>query len=123
MELHISENNGRTIAELRTRSIAINSADDALDLIGNSGYLGADGIIIYKSSLHESFFDLKTGLAGEILQKFSNYKMSLAIVGDYENIESKSMKDFIFESNKVGRIIFPKTLDDAKLQLSRLLSL
>jgi hypothetical protein len=32
---------------------------------------------------------LKSGIAGEILQKFSNYGVSLAIVGDFPNIQAR----------------------------------
>ena len=39
-------------------------------------------------------------MAGEILQKFSNYRVRLAIVGDFTPYSSKSIKDFIYESNK-----------------------
>lgn len=51
-------------------------------------------------------FSLKTRLAGNILQKFSNYRVHLAIIGDYSEIKSKSLKDFIYESNKSKRVLF-----------------
>ncbi|MCK7528774.1 MAG: DUF4180 domain-containing protein [Ignavibacteriales bacterium] len=35
------------------------------------------------------FFDLKTGIAGEILQKFSTYNVRLAILGDFQNIKAE----------------------------------
>jgi hypothetical protein len=37
----------------------------------------------------------------------------MAIIWDFENIKSKSLKDFIYESNKTGQIIFVKTLEEA----------
>jgi hypothetical protein len=63
--------------------------------------------------IDESFFDLKTGIAGEILQKVSNYQMKLAIVGDYSNYPSKSLRDFIYESNKANQVIFINNIQDA----------
>jgi len=36
-----------------------------------------------KSAICDDFFDLSTGLAGEILQKFVNYHVKIAIVGDF----------------------------------------
>ena len=48
---------------------------------------------------------MKTRLAGEILQKFINYRMKLAIVGDFSMYSSKSLQEFIYESNK-GKAIF-----------------
>ena len=52
-------------------------------------------------------------ISNEILQKFSTYNMQLAIVGDFENLQSKSLRDFIYESNKTGRILFVKTFEEA----------
>ncbi|WP_423148403.1 DUF4180 domain-containing protein [Rubrolithibacter danxiaensis] len=119
MEITVSDFNKVKIAELVSDKIEINTVDDALDLIGNSGYLGAAKVIIYEKNLNPDFFDLKTRLAGEILQKFSNYNLSLAIVGDFSKFNSKSLKDFIYESNKRGRIVFAKDVNKAKEQLAR----
>jgi hypothetical protein len=96
----------------------VSTVDDALDLLGNADYQGARRIVIHQSQLHPDFFELKSGLAGDILQKFSNYRMQLAIVGDFHNISSKSLRDFIYESNKQGRIFFVGTLQDALEKLS-----
>jgi len=62
---------------------------------------------------------LKTGVAGEILQKFSTYNMQLAIVGDFSVFSSKSLKDFIYESNRTGKIVFVATTDEAIEKLSK----
>lgn len=70
-------------------------------------------MVLYKESLNESFFDLKTGLAGEILQKFSNYRFKLAIVGDFSHYTSKSLRDFIYECNKGNMVYFKDDLDSA----------
>lgn len=86
----------------------ITQTQDALDILASVSY-HADcmGIVIYKESLDESFFDLRTGLAGEILQKFTNYQMKLAIVGDFSIYASKNLKDFIYECNK-GKLVYFK---------------
>jgi hypothetical protein len=76
------------------------------------------GIIIHKDSLDEAFFDLRSGLAGEILQKAVNYRIQLGIVGDYSAYESRTLRDFIYESNKSNKIVFVNTLDEALNRLS-----
>ncbi|HMN46270.1 MAG TPA: DUF4180 domain-containing protein [Povalibacter sp.] len=38
------------------------------------------GLVLYESSLGPEFFDLRTGIAGEMMQKFVNYRIPLAIV-------------------------------------------
>jgi len=76
-------------------------------------------VIIYEKNITPEFFDLKTKIAGDILQKFSNYRMGLAIIGDFSQYESKSMKDFIFESNKTRHINFVETLKEALEKFSK----
>lgn len=108
----------RLVIELKTVE-TLTELQDFIDLLGNAFYLGAVGVIVKSEHLPEHFFELKTKLAGEILQKFSNYRQRMAIVGDFENIESKSLRDFIRESNELGRIVFVESLDKALTKLSK----
>jgi hypothetical protein len=39
-----------------------------------------NGLLIPESNFGPAFFDLRSGLAGELFQKFVNYRLSLAIV-------------------------------------------
>jgi hypothetical protein len=119
MELIFKLVNGFQLAEVKSNDILINETQDALDLLAESTYNGAYKIIIYEKNFVPDFFDLKTRLAGEILQKFSNYRVQLAIVGDFSNYSSKSLRDFIFESNKNKHINFVSSLDEAIELLAR----
>jgi hypothetical protein len=119
MEIEIKDINGGSVAEIKSDDIVITNAQDALDLMADCGYQGADKIIIHEKNIVNDFFDLKTKLAGDILQKFSNYKVQLAIVGDFTKFTSKSLKDFIFESNKTGRVFFVASVDEAKMKLGK----
>jgi hypothetical protein len=38
------------------------------------------GLLLDESQLGPDFFDLRTGLAGEVFQKFTNYRVRLALV-------------------------------------------
>ena len=114
MKINFSKVNNTLIAELISDNIEINDTQDALDLMANSTYNEANKIIVHEKNITPEFFDLKTGLAGEILQKFSNYKVQLAIIGDFSKYESKSLRDFIYESNKSGRIIFVNSVEEAR---------
>ncbi len=92
----------------------INEPQDALDLLATIMHMhDCNTILISESSITKSFFDLKTGIAGEILQKFSNYQMKIAIVGDFSIYNSKSLKDFIFESNKGSQVLFLSSQEEA----------
>jgi hypothetical protein len=113
MKTEIHKINEKIIAEIVSDNIVIASAQDALDLMVECDIQGAGSIIICEKNLKSDFFDLKSGFAGEILQKFSNYRMKLAIVGDFSKYTGKSLKDFIFESNRTGRVMFVQTIDEA----------
>ena len=94
------------IVVVSSSEILITDVQSALDFIATVNYeVGCDRIILNKSAICEDFFDLRTRLAGEILQKLINYHMKIAIIGDFSVYSSKSLKDFIYESNK-GKDIF-----------------
>jgi hypothetical protein len=102
------------VAELVPDSANITNVDDILQLMVDAGYSqSAHGMIIQAKSLPADFFELKSGIAGEILQKFSNYRMKLCIIGDFSVIKSKSLRDFIRESNNRKTISFVSTLNEA----------
>jgi hypothetical protein len=71
-----------------------------------------------KAAVSEDFYNLKTGLAGEILQKFVTYYVRLAIVGDFSTYQSKSLRNFIYESNKGKHIFFLPDPEQAVEKLS-----
>jgi hypothetical protein len=52
-------------------------------------------------SLEKCFFQLENRVAGEFIQKFVNYKIRLAFVGNIEKYthSSKALADFVYESN------------------------
>jgi len=107
------------IAELLSDVILIHNAEDALELMVNLSYQGFDKIILYQKNLSLDFFDLKNKMAGEILQKFSNYRIQLAIVGDYSVFTSKALRDFIYESNKGKLVSFTTSLQEALHRLTQ----
>jgi hypothetical protein len=100
--------------------LIITDAQSALDLMATVKYeTGCDCIAISKSAITEDFFVLSTGIAGEILQKFVNYRVKLAIIGDFSRYTSKPLKDFIYESNNGSHIFFVGSEEEAIAKLSR----
>jgi hypothetical protein len=106
------------IAELTDDKFIISEVNDVLELIYGIGAYDCDRIIIRDRNLHDDFYRLRTGLAGDILQKFSNYRVRLAIIGDFSKYGSKSLHDFIRESNRGRMIFFLDTLDSALIKLT-----
>ena len=94
------------VVKIEDEKILIFDEQSALDVFMSLAYeTGENKFMISKDNLIEDFFDLRTKIAGEILQKIINYKMKLAIIGDFSKYKSKSLRDFIYECNS-GRDIF-----------------
>jgi len=81
---------------------------DVLDIIGETLGQHVELVVIPANRLAPDFFRLGTGLAGVMLQKFTNYNLRVAIVGDISAYTGKSgpLRDFVRESNRRGQVRF-----------------
>ncbi|MFG3715893.1 DUF4180 domain-containing protein [Micromonospora sp. NPDC047730] len=88
------------------------TAQDALDLIG-AAFLGAEVVAVPASRLDASFFSLGTRFAGEIMQKFVNYRLRLVVVGDISRhlAASAALRALVHESNQSDHVWFVADLD------------
>ena len=106
IQIRTIKKNGIDIAVVNSKEILISDVQSALDFMVTVQYeTGCNRIILYKSAIGEDFFHLSTKIAGDILQKFVNYRIKLAIIGDFSTYISESMKAFILECNR-GKDIF-----------------
>ena len=55
------------------------------------------GLILDEQQLSPAFFDLRTGLAGEVLQKFTSYRARLAIVIADEGAYGSRFSELAYE--------------------------
>lgn len=110
----VHEAAGSRLVELTAEGIVVHSPQDGLDLIASLVWGNdAAGLILHESQVDPAFFDLSTGLAGELIQKCTNYRVRLGLVGDFDRYPSKSLQAFIRESNRGSQVYFAKTLDEA----------
>lgn len=117
MEYNILDSD-KSIVYVTSDDILILNTQSALDLIASISYTTyCNNIILDKKCVCEDFFDLSTGTAGEILQKFINYNIRIAIVGDYSHYTSKHLHDFLYESNKGNHIFFTSSIEEAEVRL------
>lgn len=108
------------IAAVESDEALICDVQSALDLMATVRYeTDADRIILPKAALDERFFALGSGLAGDVLQKFVNYQIKLAIVGDFSGYTSKALRDFIYESNNGNHVFFVSGEAETIEKLSR----
>lgn len=98
----------------------IDSRQDALDVIGDALGLGATLIAIPVIRLSPAFFDLRSGLAGEIAQVAVNYRQKLAVVGNIsEHVErSNALRDWVVECNRRNDLWFVATVEELRDRLT-----
>lgn len=88
----------------------ITDVQSVLDFVMTVKYeTGCTSIAVNKEAFTNDFFVLSTCLAGEILQKFINYGVKIAVYGDFSKYTSKPLKDFMYESNNGKDVFFQPT--------------
>ena len=104
----------RTIVEVVADTVVLRTEQDVLDLMATAQYEHrAEALALHAHNLADDFLDLRTGLAGAVLQKISNYRFRLAVLGDFSNVASRALRDFIGESNRSGQVVFAASVDEA----------
>lgn len=95
---------------------------DANDFLGDAWAHEADMLAIPVERLGPDFLDLSTRVAGEVFQKFVNYRLRCAIVGDIQmKLEnSKALTDFVRETNKGDALWFVPDFDTLRVKLERM---
>lgn len=117
MELQFTEVAGMRLAEPADAHFVIRSEKDALELVGNASFAHADAVLLREAQLAPEFFDLSTGLAGELNQKLVNYRLLLAVVG--RPADSASLDAFVRECRRGGPLVFADDREPAIAELRR----
>lgn len=113
----IHEIDGVRVLELAAEGKKLRTARDATDAMSeifSQGALGAQWLAIPVARLDDDFFRLRTRVAGEIVQKFVQYGMRVAFVGDISQhvAASDAFRDFVREANRGKDFWFVATFDD-----------
>jgi hypothetical protein len=92
---------------------------DAVDVIAAAAEHHPDVIVIPAERLDEDFFRLRTGIAGQVVQKFLTYGLRLIILGDISKRlqDSSALRDFIHECNRGSHVWFVARLDELNHRL------
>lgn len=78
----------------------VSTQADLLELIGLCGEAGTDRLLFPAGSLAEDFFDLSTGLAGELGLKLSTYRVKAAFVVALDAVPSHRFREWANECNR-----------------------
>lgn len=113
--LRVGEESPLEVAEVVGDGILVASAEDALDLMMTAR---CDRIVLHAENLSPDFFRLATGLAGDVMQKFVNYRVRVAIVGSLEDKPGESLRALVRESRRGGPVVFTDTLEDGLRRLA-----
>ncbi|MFP1129670.1 DUF4180 domain-containing protein [Asticcacaulis sp. W401b] len=98
---------GRTVLFFNPQGSVLSKPADANDFIGEVWGQNAETAVIPVSRLGPDFLQLRTKLAGEVIQKFVNYQIRLVFLGDISKAveSSTALRDFVHESNR-GRVVW-----------------
>jgi len=99
MDYKVVEKNGNRYIEGIKGKLIIGKEQDALDLIGICGENDTQLILLHSDNLAHDFYDLKTILAGNVLQKFVNYRMKVALVIPANQVKGR-FSEMVKESNR-----------------------
>jgi hypothetical protein len=86
------------------------SAHPALanDLIALAWENDARVVAVRVEDLPQEAFALRSGLLGEMAQKFANYRLQLVVIGDVAGYQadSKAFRDYVYETNQGDTLWF-----------------
>ncbi|MFJ3630597.1 DUF4180 domain-containing protein [Streptomyces sp. NPDC090112] len=110
---------GVSVLVCEPEGAVIASEADALDLVGNAAWQGARWVVVPVERLGEDFFRLRTKVAGDIIQKFVNYRVGLVVLGDVSarTQDSPALADFVRECNRGTQTWFLTDLDRLRERL------
>jgi hypothetical protein len=102
----------------------VRDADGARGLIEEGMEQRARLIAVPVARLDASFFQLRSGLAGDVLQKMVNYGFKFAVLGDVSAYvaASDALRDFVVECNRGNSVFFVDDADALERRLSTLRS-
>ena len=111
---------GVCILEYSAEGSVLNNDRAIMDLIADARSRSADMAVVPATRFSPEFFQLRTRIAGDLLQKFVNYHLRLTILGDLprQASESQSLRDFIRESNRGAHLWFLSTLEELEHKLA-----
>ena len=100
LDYQVGEAGGERYVEVRSAVTPVATEQDTMDLVALCWSQGAHRLMIHAAALSEDFFDLSTGVAGKILQKFVNYTIQAAVVLPAGKSGTVKFSEMVSEANR-----------------------
>ncbi|RED59398.1 DUF4180 domain-containing protein [Cohnella lupini] len=100
MNYQIREIESKKYIEFISATEPLSTENDALDLVALCWEHETTALMIHYTALSEDFFKLKTKLAGDMIQKFTNYGIKVAAIIPQETSQKGRFKEMATETNK-----------------------
>ncbi|WP_256757938.1 DUF4180 domain-containing protein [Cohnella sp. WQ 127256] len=114
MNYQIREIENKKYIELISTTEPLNTENDALDLIALCWEHETNALMIHYAALSEDFFKLKTKLAGNMIQKFTNYGIKAAAIIPQDTIQKGRFKEMAMETNKGNHFRLYESKEEAE---------
>jgi hypothetical protein len=98
----------------------IGTERQAVGLIADTHGRGAELLVLPAERLPTEFFQLRTGVAGAIVQKFVTYQLRVAILGDISRYvtRSETFASFVAETNRGRQLWFVADPEDLAARMA-----
>ncbi|CAH8716805.1 DUF4180 domain-containing protein [Paenibacillus melissococcoides] len=114
MNYKIVENGTKKYIELISSPTPLSTEQDAVDLVALCREHAIDFLMLHGEALSEDFFNLRTGVAGRMMQKFINYGVKTAVVIPDTSVNKGRFKEMVTESNRSNQFGVFETREDAE---------
>ena len=90
------------------------------DLLTAAFQAGARSVAVDAARLDPAFFDLCSGVAGEIVQRLANYRLQLVVMGEVSAAAqaSRAFAGLVVEGNRADRPWFVGSLEELRDRLA-----
>ncbi|WP_427051224.1 DUF4180 domain-containing protein [Paenibacillus sp. TC-CSREp1] len=119
MNFKINENGTKKYIEVIFAESPFSTEEDAVDLVALCKENESNLLLLHSQVISEDFFKLRTGVAGQMIQKWINYHVKTAAVIPKEMINQGRFKEMALESKKSNHFRMFETRDDAENWLLR----
>lgn len=114
MNYKLVESETKPYIELLTNDTPLSTEQDAVDLIALCKEHDVELLLVYGEALAGEFFSLRTGVAGRMIQKFTNYHVKTAVIIPDPSLNRGRFKEMVGESNRSNHFGVFETRADAE---------